>query len=138
LRLWTLHPSYLDAKGLVALWREALLAQKVLQGHTKGYKKHPELNRFFAHEHPTQAIAAYLLGVYQESNRRGYRFDFTKIGPVQSRVPITVTLSQTLFERDHLLNKLKARSPLMYEAFRSVRLPLLHDFFRMVDDSDFD
>lgn len=33
MRLWSLHPSYLDAVGLVALWREGLLARKVLQGH---------------------------------------------------------------------------------------------------------
>jgi len=25
MRLWTLHPKYLDARGLVALWREGLL-----------------------------------------------------------------------------------------------------------------
>jgi hypothetical protein len=36
MRLWTLHPKYLDARGLVALWREALLAQKVLRGATRG------------------------------------------------------------------------------------------------------
>ncbi|HKX52383.1 MAG TPA: pyrimidine dimer DNA glycosylase/endonuclease V [Nitrosospira sp.] len=37
MRLWTLHPRYLDTKGLVAAWREALLAQKVLSGLTSGY-----------------------------------------------------------------------------------------------------
>lgn len=37
MRIWSLHPSYLDAKGLVALWRETLLAQKVLLGATVGY-----------------------------------------------------------------------------------------------------
>ena len=36
MRLWSLHPRYLDAKGLVALWREGLLAQAVLKGQTKG------------------------------------------------------------------------------------------------------
>jgi hypothetical protein len=29
-RIWSLHPKYLDARGLVALWREGLLAQAVL------------------------------------------------------------------------------------------------------------
>jgi hypothetical protein len=32
MRLWTLHPQYLDPRGLVALWRVALLAQQVLLG----------------------------------------------------------------------------------------------------------
>lgn len=31
-----MHPRYLDAKGLVALWREALLVQAVLRGETRG------------------------------------------------------------------------------------------------------
>jgi len=39
MRLWTIHPKYLDAKGLVALWRETLLAKHVLEGKTPGYKK---------------------------------------------------------------------------------------------------
>jgi hypothetical protein len=38
MRLWTLHPKCLDARGLVVPWREALLAQKVLRGETRGYK----------------------------------------------------------------------------------------------------
>jgi hypothetical protein len=43
MRLWSLHPQYLDPQGLVALWREALLAQAVLRGKTRGYKHHPQL-----------------------------------------------------------------------------------------------
>ena len=43
MRLWSIHPRYLDSMGLVALWREALLAQAVLRGETKGYKFHPQL-----------------------------------------------------------------------------------------------
>ncbi|WP_368086417.1 pyrimidine dimer DNA glycosylase/endonuclease V [Nitrosomonas sp. Nm34] len=26
MRLWSIHPKYLDAKGLLALWREGLQA----------------------------------------------------------------------------------------------------------------
>ena len=46
MRLWSVHPKYLDSKGLVALWREALLAKQVLEGGTKGYRNHPQLDRF--------------------------------------------------------------------------------------------
>ena len=46
MRLWSLHPKYLDIKGLVACWREGLLARKVLLDQTKGYKNHPQLIRF--------------------------------------------------------------------------------------------
>jgi len=80
-RLWTLHPQYLDAKELVALWREMLLAQKVLRGATKGYKHHPQLHRFSRLANPPAALAVYLAVVHEESVRRGYKFDASKIGP---------------------------------------------------------
>ena len=81
MRLWTIHPKHLDAKGLVALWREALLAQKVLQGGTRGYRHHPQLRRFLATSRPAAALARYLAAVHEESVRRGYHFDAAKIGP---------------------------------------------------------
>lgn len=79
MRLWTLHPQYLDAKGLTAAWREALLAQKVLSGSTIGYRHHPQLIRFRSHPQPLQAVAAFLTGLANEAERRNYRFDTTKI-----------------------------------------------------------
>ena len=79
MRLWTVHPRYLDAKGLVAAWREALLAQKVLAGGTKGYRYHPQLIRFQVQRDPRAALAAFLTGLAEEAQRRGYRFDAGKI-----------------------------------------------------------
>ena len=46
MRLWSLDPAHLDRQGLVACWREALLAQAVLAGRTRGYRHHPQLERF--------------------------------------------------------------------------------------------
>ncbi len=83
MRLWSLHPRYLDPQGLVALWREGLLAQAVLRGRTKGYRHHPQLQRFRAHASPRSAINAYLAEVHAEAARRGYSFDRSKIGPVR-------------------------------------------------------
>jgi hypothetical protein len=80
MRLWTLHPKYLDARGLVALWREALLAQKVLRGATRGYKHHPQLLRFAGQTNPPAALAAYLKAVHDEAMERDYKFDARKIG----------------------------------------------------------
>jgi Pyrimidine dimer DNA glycosylase len=48
MRIWSVHPRYLDRQGLTAGWREGLLAQKVLTGTTKGYRNHPQLRRFRA------------------------------------------------------------------------------------------
>src|SRR5215469_17382670 len=98
MRLWTIHPKYLDPKGLVALWREALLAQKVLQGRTRGYQHHPQLFRFRAVRNPEGALARYLLVVYEESVRRGYHFDRGKIGPKRFRGRITETKGQLTYE----------------------------------------
>src|SRR5271166_4170250 len=93
-RLWTLHPKYLDAQGLVALWREGLLARAVLRGATKGYRHHPQLQRFSAHPSPRSAINFYLREVANEADRREYTFDRRKIGPARKGVMLTATQGQ--------------------------------------------
>ncbi len=129
MRLWSLHPSHLDAKGLVALWREALLAQKVLRGLTRGYKHHPQLERFRAHPKPVAAIATYLAAVSDEAVLRGYSFDARKIVRVRTRLRIAVTRGQLAYERGHLLRKLKVRAPNDYAAQRGAKIRL-HPSFR--------
>src|SRR5687768_17156517 len=111
MRLWSLHPSLLDARGLVALWREGLLARKVLRGKTVGYRHHPQLGRFRARPHPLPAIDAYLWAVHAEATARGYVFDATKLGPHRRHARIRVTAAQVAHERRHLLAKLRLRSP---------------------------
>lgn len=121
LRLWTLHPRYLDAKGLVALWREALLAQRVLEGRTRGYRHHPQLIRFASSPDPRGSVAAFLLPVAEEAARRGYRFDRNLIGHPPSETPICTTEGQLLFEWNHLREKLAKRDPEKLEELE--RLP---------------
>jgi len=70
MRIWSLHPKYLDSKGLVALWRETLLAKHVLEGKTKGYKNHPQLNRFKAMKKPVEVINQYLSEIFIEAINR--------------------------------------------------------------------
>lgn len=103
MRLWSLHPRYLDARGLVALWREALLARAILRGQTKGYRHHPQLERFRAHPSPRAAICAYLGAVHAEAVRRGYAFDRRKVGPVRTVPAMPVGRGQIAYEWQHLL-----------------------------------
>ena len=132
MRLWTLHPRYLDAKGLVAAWREALLAQKVLQGATRGYRRHPQLSRFRSHRRPVPAMAAFLIGLAEEADRRGYHFDATKISRPMSRKQMEETSGQLLHEWRHLRTKLRARSPAVYKKFNDITMPDAHPLFRIV------
>jgi hypothetical protein len=111
LRLWSLHPSLLDPIGLVALWREALLAQKVLRGATKGYRHHPQLERFRMSLDPACAIANYLWSVADEADERGYHFDVSKIAMKRGGTTIPVTRGQLAFELTHLKEKLRRRNP---------------------------
>lgn len=111
MRLWSLHPSALDRIGLVALWREGLLAQKVLLGETKGYRFHPQLERFRAHRNPVAAICTYLWAVAEEALARGYRFDTSKITARKRSVSMAVTVGQLEYERAHLSRKLRVRDP---------------------------
>lgn len=132
MRLWTIHPKHLDAKGLVALWREALLAQKVLQGRTRGYRHHPQLTRFQATRNPAAALASYLAVVHEESARRGYKFDHRKIGRKKFRGRITETKGQLLYEWTHLKRKLSVRDPVLHRESRSIPLPQPHPLFRLI------
>jgi Pyrimidine dimer DNA glycosylase len=140
MRLWTLHPKYLDSKGLVAAWREALLAQKVLAGATKGYRHHPQLIRFQSHASPLGAIAAFLRGLLAEAQNRGYHFDASKIPPLSVLPslpchppdPIVETRGQLQHEWKHLKRKLQTRAPDVLGLFRLVRSPDPHPLFRIV------
>lgn len=110
MRLWSIHPAYLDTKGLVACWRESLLAQKVLFGETKGYKNHPQLERFRnADSHDMLLVGMYLLGIYRESERRGMNFDYDKIRKPLPTQPLPVTTDQLHYEIKHLVGKLQKR-----------------------------
>ena len=130
MRLWTLHPKYLDPQGLVALWREALLARAVLRGETRGYKHHPQLQRFQAHASPRLAINAYLAAVHAEATMRGYAFDRTKIGPVRPVASISASRGQVDYEWEHLLQKLAVRNPKLFAQWCELDKPICHPLFR--------
>lgn len=129
MRLYNIHPKYLDQKGLCGLWAESLLAQSVLlkgefsehpqTPHTRlrrtPYWNHPALNRFKG-DKAIYLIGNYLHGVAEEGIKRGYKFDINKI---EIHIPyvhqlLTVTKGQLVFEISHLLKKLKQRDRKKY------------------------
>ncbi|MHB1241588.1 MAG: pyrimidine dimer DNA glycosylase/endonuclease V [Gammaproteobacteria bacterium] len=132
MRLWSLHPKYLDTKGLVALWREGLLAQAVLAGRTRGYRHHPQLTRFLRTSAPRKYIAEYLRLVQREAARRGYRFDRTKIGRGGAVEPLKVTRGQIQYEWGHLTHKLATRAPAWLEQIGPVARVQPHPLFKVV------
>lgn len=132
MRLWTLHPKYLDRLGLLGLWREGLLAQAVLEEKTKGYKNHPQLIRFKTHPEPNVAIGNYLLTVFREARRRGYSFDSTKINFSGAAIPIQATSGQLSFEVEHLLRKLEKRSKTDFAYLKTIRDVAPHPLFKIV------
>jgi hypothetical protein len=131
-RLWTIHPKYLDRLGLVAVWREGLLAQTVLEEKTKGYKNHPQLERFKIHPEPLRAIAYYLNEVYQEAKARGYKFDISKINHDGVTSPIQTTSGQLDFEVKHLLSKLEKRSKKNFDLLVESENIAPHPLFEIV------
>src|SRR5690606_9582582 len=129
MRLWSLHPKYLDAKGLVALWREALLAQAVLRGETQGYRNHPPLDRFTQQAASLSAISLDLEAVCAEAGTRGYAFDKDKIKAPSVTARLTVTSGQLAYEWHHLLVKLEGRSPALFARWSGVSCPAAHPLF---------
>lgn len=132
MRLWSLHPKHLDARGLVALWREGLLAQAVLRGLTRGYKHHPQLARFRKSRSPVASVARYLHLVCDEADRRGYRFDRRKLPRRAPGARIAVTAGQLEYEWLHLKAKLSVRDRRRLAELRSVSRPEAHPLFRVV------
>ena len=133
MRLWSIHPKYLDSRGLVALWREALLAQAVLLERTRGYKHHPQLHRFRAARDPTKAIAEYLRAVHDEAESRGYQFDVTRIDRVAGNVEvIPVSRRQIQYEWQHLQGKLSERDPEWLTNLGKLRHIIPHPMFVIV------
>ena len=132
MRIWSLHPKYLDRQGLLACWREALLAQKVLKGETQGYQQHPQLARFRSCPDPLAAIAIYLECLADEAGRRGYAFNRTKF--VASHMPgkIPVTSGQVLYEWEHLKKKLLRRDPARFAQLSFIKIPDTHPLFEAV------
>lgn len=132
MRLWTIHPCYLDRQGLLAVWREALLAQAVLLGRTKGYTRHPQLVRFREQRSPVAAVASYLQSVHDESVVRRYRFNHSLIRKPRMKTRIRETRGQLLFEWSHLLSKLRTRSPDAFARLRRIRNPEPHPLFEII------
>jgi hypothetical protein len=122
MRLWSIHPKYLDSIGLIALWRESLLAKAVLEQKTKGYTSHPQLIRFRNNNKPINAINCYLQFVLEEANSRDYKFDKTKINSkLKFEGKLKITDKQLEYEFQHLLKKLKTRCPSKYKELKTIK-----------------
>ncbi|MBN1649694.1 MAG: hypothetical protein JW857_00115 [Bacteroidales bacterium] len=132
MRIWTIHPKYLDTKGLLALWRETLLAKHVLEGKTKGYKNHPQLERFKLQENPINCIQYYLKHIWIEATQRTYQFDKSKFDEHAQVCRILVTTGQVAYERQHLLNKLALRDPLKFKRLEKSIDTEIHPIFELI------
>jgi hypothetical protein len=131
MRLWSLHPRWLDTRALVAQWREGLLALAVARGKTRGYRKHPQMIRFMRTRDPARLIERYLRDVLAEADARGFVFDRTKIAAVRTRTRLPVTRGQLDYEWQHLLRKLHRRDRARWARQRKGK-PAPHPLFRVV------
>lgn len=132
MRLWSIDPEYLDSKGLVALWREGLLAKKVLEGKTRGYINHPQLFRFKNSKDPFFAINSYLFEIQKEALRRGYNFNIKKIKAFKAREVIKITSGQIEFEFKHLLCKLKKRDKSKFDEIKNIKKIKINKVFKKI------
>jgi hypothetical protein len=134
MRIWSIHPQYLDWKGLGAQWRECLLAQKVIQGETKGWRNHPQLNRFKEHPEPQKATGFYLKEIHREASIRGYSYNYSKIlEPVESVEKISITKGQLDYEFRILMERLEKRTPKRFEKNLNVKNILPHPLFQVIE-----
>lgn len=141
MRLWSVHPRYLDRQGLLGLWREGLLAQKVLGAgppYDVPYGKHPQLDRFKLHKEPIVAISYYLKQVFLEADRRFYKFNKTLIVEPDGNpwtCKLWVPQGQIEYEFKHLMNKLKNRDPVLYKHNQKETSIKVHPLFTVNQES---
>ncbi len=135
MRLWSIHPKYLDWMGLGALWREGILAQAVLAGETRGWRNHPQLDRFRDHPEPMNAIGFYLLKVWGEASARGYSYNLGKIrNPVSFVSKVPITIGQLCYEYDILLERTLLRTPFWHAEITGLKgAPEPHPLFYVVE-----
>ena len=132
MRIWSLHPKYLDWMGLGAQWREALLAQKVILGKTKGWRNHPQLNRFKEHPQPLKAVGYYLNKIYCEALSRGYNYTYLKIlEPTDSIERIPINQGQIDYEFKILMERLEKRTPDKFVDNSREETILVHPLFEI-------
>ena len=122
MRLWSVSFKYLDAKGLLAVWREGLLAKNVLEGKTKGYKNHPQLQRFKNSKNPILMINVYLHFIVDEAEKRNYNFNREKLLK-RSKTFDEIFVNDKLveYEFSHLMKKLKIRDERRFENLISIK-----------------
>ena len=133
MRIWSIHPKYLDSKGLVALWRETLPARNVLEGNTKGYKNHPQLTRFRDSKKAIACINQYLSEIHKEAEKRNYSFNKNKIDQQFEQSRLTVTTGQLDFEINHLKAKLKLRDREKLKELKGIKNFESHPLFKIID-----
>ena len=102
-------------------------------GGTRGYRNHPQLERFRATTSPSTSIGDYLHHVADEADRRGYRFDRSKLGPRPAATRLEVTTGQVAFEREHLKRKLDTRDAERSSALPEAHAIQSHPMFTIVD-----
>ena len=125
MRLWSIHPKYLDSKGLIAIWREGLLAKKVLAGRTTAYRNHPQLERFRGRD----LIDAYLFSILEESRKRGYCFSGKKIRKIRLNRKIPIRKGQVFYEFQHLKKKLRIRDKHKFKEIERIKIPITNPVF---------
>jgi len=133
MRLWSLSFKYLDRMGLLAVWREALLAKKVLEDKTIGYKNHPQLIRFKNTDNPVKYINAYLEDIYKEAQERGYNFSKEKFseGKIEKQIP--VNSKQVEYEFTHLKYKLEKRDPEKFKDVSNITEIEVSNIFKIIE-----
>lgn len=118
MRVWSIHPAYLDTKGLVASWKEGIQGLNALRNPRKPNGKwamfahHPQLIRFKRFENPELCLSEYLHFIADEADRRNYNFNRNLILPRLDENPyqIWITCGQLIYEWDFLSHKVTCRT----------------------------
>ncbi|OQB09054.1 MAG: hypothetical protein BWY21_00959 [Parcubacteria group bacterium ADurb.Bin216] len=143
MRLWSIHPVYLDDIGLSRCYYEGIGGLKTMLG----MQRHPQLNRFKQSKDPVNNLKYYLIHVYTESvfREKDYKhFELLEDLCLKSYKPdyIPVSNKQLEFEIRWLVGKMSTErcynshqkiERLMYDYQNKNISSLTHHLFNVVD-----
>lgn len=128
--LWSVHPRYLDNKGLISAWNRGLQLQKQLSTEPARNTGNSQLIMFSRQEKPLHAIGSYLSFIASEGCRRGYKFTHEKIlYPNFDEELLPIDSEQLRSENQMLQNRLKTRDKNRYQQLSSQSWPETHPLF---------
>jgi hypothetical protein len=133
MRIWSIHPKYLDSKELLNLWNETIQAKNEFLTKFSGHFSNKQLERFLDLKNPLEAINSYMSSIYREAVKRDFSVDDSFMDwDFDDSIQIPVTAGQISHEISKLKSRLRERDEKKLQKLNGRTFLELHPIFYSV------